>query len=333
MLEAARLHYELNLSQKEVAEHLGISKATVSRLIQKARERGIVEIKLRTPQSIAHLTTFLSSELAGLLDLKEAIITPSSTNSGYLHQEMGKACADWLRTQITRPLTVGFSGGRSVSSVVPFIERSGYPVEVVQLMGGVNSGNARIHADVVARNAAAQLGGASHAIHSPAMLADSASLRAIAGNPVVAEVVQYFDKLDIAVVGIGTMQHESPLMQAGLMDAQDVLQLRRNGYIGEICGRFFDRVGEELSEGPALRTLSITLQQLRRTPAVCAVAAGATKIEAIAASIDGGYVDVLVTDTDTAQALVELKGGERRRDERVAADIQELGGRQTAKPD
>lgn len=305
LVEVAHLYYELNLSQKEIAEKVGVSKATLSRLIQRAKEKGIVQISIISPTDRDETTDRQANEVKMKFGLKHVVVIPSSPNIGYLFQVLGHASAQLLQKFISHSMVIGFSGGRSVSSVVNFLKKANYPVELVPLMGAVNSMHSAIHADMITWNAAMAMEGTSHILHSPAVISDMHTVEHLKSNPVVDHVFQLFEKIEVALVGIGTMQRDTPLMQANLLSETEIAYLKQKGYVGEICGRFFDHEGKELDNDLAKRTLSITLKQLKNIKNVCAVATGLEKVEPILIGAKAGFFNILVTDSITAKALIE----------------------------
>jgi len=72
LLAVARLYYEDDLSQQQIADRLGVSRSTVSRLLQLAREQGIVHIEIRPPTSVSQLSAWLQ----GALKLRKAVVVP-----------------------------------------------------------------------------------------------------------------------------------------------------------------------------------------------------------------------------------------------------------------
>lgn len=305
LVEVAHLYYELNLSQKKIAEKVGVSNATLSRLIQKAKDTGIVQISIISPTDRDGTNDRLVTELKTKFGLKHVVVIPSSPNIGYLFQVLGHSCAQLLQELITHSMVMGFSGGRSVSSVVNYLKKANYSLELVPLMGAVNSMHSAIHADMITWNAAKAMGGISHILHSPAIISDISSAEHLKSNPVVGHVFQLFEKIDVALVGIGTMQRDTPLMQANLLSEAEIAYLKQEGSVGEICGRFFDRDGKELDNDIARRSLSITLKQLKNIDNVCAVATGLEKVEPVFIGAKAGFFNSLVTDSVTAKALIE----------------------------
>jgi DNA-binding transcriptional regulator LsrR (DeoR family) len=183
-------------------------------------------------------------------------------------------------------------------------------VEVVQLMGGVSPTEIDIQADVIARNAASRLGGTCHVIHGPAIFPSEKELLQLLTNRIVADVVERFDELEISVVGVGTVTADNPLMQCGFLNEGEVTRLSESGCVGDICGHFFNGQGRECDSELARRILGIRLDQLRKIPKVCAVAAGGDKISGIIAACRAGIPKVLVIDTETAEGVLQTLGAD-----------------------
>jgi deoxyribonucleoside regulator len=304
VFEAARLCYEMGLSQREVAKDLGVSPATLTRLLQKARELGIVKFSVQPPEEYTRDVGTLARDVEKRLGLQEVIVVPTSPRPEVVRKELGFAAAAWISAQLRFGTRIGFSGGRSVAAIIPFLKKSADGIEVVQLMGGVSPTEIDIQADVIARNAAAYLGGTCHVLHGPAIFPSEEDLLQLLKNRIVAEVVERFDVLDLSVVGIGTVTADNPLMQCGFLSEAEVAGLARNGCVGDICGHFFDAAGRECDASVAKRILGIRLAQLARTPRVCTAAAGSDKTAAIAAACRAGIPKTLITDTETAALLL-----------------------------
>lgn len=305
--EAARLCYELDLNQREVASILGLSPATLSRLIKKAKEIGMVKVIVQKPNDLSDLSSTLSQEIKEKLRLKEVIIVPTSTRADYTRKELGYAAARWLQPQLYSDAKIGFSGGRSVSEMIPFIKKTEAKVRIIQLMGGVSSTGRKIQADEIARTTASRLGSTCYVIHGPAIFSDEKSYQEFLRSPIILDVLALFDSLDTAVVGVGTLQADSPLMQCGFINQREIDLLLQENCVGEICGRFFDQEGKECSTSLAKRTLAIQLKQLINTPKVCVIAGGIGKAATIKAACQVGLPKTLITDMATAQEIMNMK--------------------------
>ncbi|MDR1388412.1 MAG: hypothetical protein LBJ31_00350 [Treponema sp.] len=304
LVEIAEMYYEQGLSRKVIAHQLGLSSPTLSRMFQKIRELGIVEITIRRPEAKTRDLLDLAKKTCLKLKLREVLVTSTSSTVGLTRRTMGKMCAQWLGNKIKKNTILGLAGGRSVVSMADFLEKAPYPTKIVSLMGGINSTNYNIHSDMAVWNVSKRMGASSHILHSPAVLADKTDVVNIKKNPVVSQVISMFDKIDLAIIGIGALSTEdSLLLQSDLLTRRDIAFLNKGEYIGEMCGRFFNKKGKELENDLAERTVAITLKQLSKIPLVCLMASGPEKLEGIRIAAKAGFFNVLITDEDTANAL------------------------------
>jgi DNA-binding transcriptional regulator LsrR (DeoR family) len=259
---------------------------------------------VQPPEEYTQDAENLARDLEKKLQVDTVILTPTSSRPEIVRKELGFAAAEWISSQIKFGTRIGFSGGRSVAEIIPFLKKTADGVEVVQLMGGISPTEIDIQADVIARNAASRLGGTCHVIHGPAIFPSERELLQLLKNRIVADVVKRFSELDISVVGIGTVTPDNPLMQCGFLKEKEVELLSESGCVGDICGHFFDMRGEECDATVAKRILGIRLAELVKIPRVCAVAAGSDKVAAIIAACRAGVPKALVTDTETAGKIV-----------------------------
>ena len=124
--------------------------------------------------------------------------------------------------------------------------------------------------------------------------------------PSIGDVMKSWKELDLALVGIGSLEPSPLLRQSGnALTASEQDQLRGAGAVGDVCLRFFDADGRSTETPLDQRVLSITPADLMKVPRRVGVAGGASKYRAIRAALRGGWVNVLVTDLDTARGLAE----------------------------
>jgi DNA-binding transcriptional regulator LsrR (DeoR family) len=299
------MYFKQGLSQKFIAKQLNVSCPTVSRMIRKIRELEIVEITIRRPETKNTYLLELAKNVKSKLKLKEVMIT-SESSIALRRKNMGKICAEWLGSKLRERTILGVAAGRSIASMIDFVEKVHYPTEIVSLMGGINSVNYNIHSDMIVWNVSKKIGASPHIIHSPAILADKNDVVTMKKNPVVSQVLSLFDKIDLAIVGMGPLNTgDSLLLQSDLLSKDEIDFLKQKEYIGEMCGRFFNRKGRELEGAIAERTVAITLKQLRKIPLVCLMASGQEKVESVRIAARAGFFNVLITSEETAKTLLE----------------------------
>ena len=107
------------------------------------------------------------------------------------------------------------------------------------------------------------------------------------------------------VIGIGSMSREATILKNGVLNENDFTILKLQGAVGDLLSHFVDREGKLISVEQDRQLMSISLEDLRMLENVIGVAGGLSKVDAILAALRGGYVDILITDEETAQALLE----------------------------
>jgi len=109
----------------------------------------------------------------------------------------------------------------------------------------------------------------------------------------------------MSVVGIGSMSDQATIVKNGIFNANDFTVLKLQGAVGDILSHFMDKNGRLVAMDQEGRLMSTGLEDLRKLENVVGVAGGPSKADAILAALRGGYLDVLITDEETAQTLLD----------------------------
>lgn len=304
----ASLYYRINQSQAEIAERMGVSTSKISRMLKEARERGIVDIRIFIP---IPRNVELEQELVAAFGLKDAIVSQAGSESddGALLRSTGQLAGNFLQRSISALPTgssVGVAWGASVQAAINALpEMPNQQCDVAQLMGGV--GSYTVDGPDLSRVLAVKLGGRHYDLHAPLLVEQAASCEILMGEPAVREGLARAKRVKLAITGIGAVQENaSSFLRAGLMTRNDLANLREQGAIGEMVGRFFATDGSSESIEINQRIIGIELDDLRRIPLVLAVARGMPKVEAIYGALAGRYLNVLATDEGTARGLLAM---------------------------
>lgn len=296
----ARRHYLQNQSKVEIADELGISRFKVARMLETARERGLVRIEIVRQGS---LDVDASARLQERFGIAHAVVvdTPDA-DSGAVRQQLGRAAADLLSEVLSDGDVLGLPWSRNVHSVVAAL--TSLPrVEVVQLTGAIALPDFDSSAVDIVRRAARLSGGRAHVFYAPFVLDTKASADALRRQQAVVDGLARASAVTKAVVGIGAWQSGESTIH-DLLDAAEQRDLASRGVIGELAGIFFDQGGKPLRPKVAARLITIDPEILKAVPEVIAVVSGATKAAAVRAALDGGLVHGLVVDTTLADVLL-----------------------------
>jgi DNA-binding transcriptional regulator LsrR (DeoR family) len=308
LVTAAELYYRDQLSQQEVAQRLGVSRSTVSRMLQLARDEGIVHIEIRQPASepaTARSPEQLADALRTALGLRRVVVVPPARRGGVqplVAPALGEIAALGLRAGDA----LAVSWGRTVLELARARRWPSLPgVLMVPAIAGFEERDERFQANDIARRAADASGADVSMIHAPAL--PSARLRrSLLADEDISRRLAVWDRLSAALVGIGPPLAEADTGPAHVMAAAGELR----GAVGDVVSRYFDTEGRPVPFAGEQRLLGVSREQLRNAGTVIAVAAGAAKGASIAGAARAGLIDVLVTDETTAGAALAAAAAE-----------------------
>lgn len=301
----ADLYYNRKLRQAVISEHLGIHQSTISRLLKRAEQEGIVQVRLTYP---AGFHARLEEALETRFGLAQATVVDSPDGPSQLLSHLGSAAAVHLASTLKRNDVVGLSSwSASLLAMVDAMPTTRTDnVTVVQILGGIGNPAAQIHATHLTHRAAQVIGARPVLLPAPGIASSTEARSALMADPYVQAASGLFDRLTLALVGIGAVEPSPLLADSGnAFSKDDQADLQAAGAVGDICLRFFDHDGAAVKSSLDERVIGISLEQLRQVPRVVAVAGGLRKASAIHAALRSGAIDVLVTDEQVARAIVE----------------------------
>jgi len=304
LYKVAKAYYDDGLTQQQIGAKLGLSRIKVSRLLRTAREEKVVQISIAPPQES---NTDIEQQLEHKYGLKEAVVvTCSATTSSSIVDELGVAAAGCLTRGLQGTEVIALSWGTSVLSVVNALAPMDLPkVRVVQFLGGLGELEAQTHGADLARRMAQTLGAKPRLIHAPGLVKDEVVREALVKDPQVADTLDLAGRADIALVGIGILEPYSTLLSNGnTLTTAEVDDLKARGAIGDIALQFFEEQGRAVDHPISRRIVGTPLHKIKAIGRVIGVAGGAEKVCAIRAALQGCLVNVLVTDDETAAALL-----------------------------
>jgi DNA-binding transcriptional regulator LsrR (DeoR family) len=292
----AKLHYEADLPQVQIARQLGLSTATISRLLQRARAEGIVRIEVRdlvAPDA-------LGAEVARRLGLRRVSVieSPAGAAPVALAAPLGALLRD-LALAPGAVLVIGW--GRAIHAVL----EAGLPpmpgVRVVPAIGGLQQQQPYFQINEHVRVAAAQIGGEPYFIHAPNL--PSAESRPIfLADPAIRSAVALWDRIDVAVVGVGL----PPPVDSSEASVATRDERMIEDPAGDVVRHYFDLAGRPIPWAGEERMIAVSPAQLRAARLCVAVAAGPAKAAGIVGAARAGLIGALVTDAQTAEAILDL---------------------------
>lgn len=309
LIKLSRMYYDQNLSQKEISEALGISRPQISRLLQKAREDNIVTIKINDP--FADETQMERDLIAryGLLDA--LVVNTTGISKESLLEEFGRTAAACLENYVKDGDVVGVMSGRTIHSLIQgtadFSRRN---LKIVPLVGGLGNRNSQWHANSIAQLFAANSSSTAYTLNAPSVMQSEAARDLLIQEPGISSLLKLGTVCDVSIVGVGQVENNASNVIAGALNTNDILALKRTGAVGSVCISYFNRQGELLHPEIESRMIGQTLETIKNSKTI-AIAIGQSKIESIVAALNTRYVDVFITNLETAQHIITQKQEEK----------------------
>ncbi|RKY54873.1 MAG: RNA polymerase subunit sigma-70 [Candidatus Neomarinimicrobiota bacterium] len=303
LVEIARLYYEHNFSQQKIANKLDISRPGVSRLLQQARNRGIVRIEIFDPTENG---TLLEEKMQKKFGLKKVIVVPNDNEeTQIIKKRLGRVAVTLLEQLVEEGLILGVSWGTTMQEVAKQVRRKSVKdMTVVQLNGGISRAEYDTHASEIAQKISEKYQAIPFLLPLPAIV-DSAELKqAIIYDKNISRTLDLARKAKVAIFTIGSFNHDSVLVKADYFETKEVDSLLKRGAVGDICSRIITHDGKICSPELNSRTIGIELEELRKKPYSIAVAGGKEKLQAIHAGLRGHLFNVFITDEWVAEELL-----------------------------
>jgi len=303
LFEAARLYYQHDLSQQQIAQKIGISRPGVSRLLQRAREKGIVRIEIIDPFQMG---TQLEQELQVRFNLNKVIVVPADERPQVLKRHLGQAAHNYIESLLKDNMILGVSWGTTMQEMArAVLPKRLKNLTVVQLNGGVSKAAYDTHASEIAQRIGSKYNATPYLLPLPAIV-DSAELKnSIISDKNIARTLRLANQSNIAIYTIGLFNTDSVLVKADYFEKKEITALMNRGAIGDICSRIIDREGNICSKSLDERTIGIELNDLAKKKHAIAVAGGLDKLPAIRAALIGRWMNTLIVDDRVAAELLQ----------------------------
>lgn len=306
LVNISRLYYEHDYSQQQIAEKLGLSRPYVSRLIKEARNAGIVNIVINDPNEAE---TEIEAKIRKKFGLEKVIAVPLNKPSRQnILDKLGVAASKFLNSIVKDGDIIGVTWGATLyacsRNLIPREDIK--DITVVQICGGVSKLDKNIYATEIPKKFSEVYHGVPYILPLPAILDDIKVKNAVLHDKNINDVLNIARQANINIFTMGTFGYESALTKAGYISKEEVDRLHLKGAVGDICARIIDINGNICDEKLNERTVAIDLDELKLKDWRIAVATGSNKVKCIIGALRGGYVNVLITDEETALEILSI---------------------------
>lgn len=302
----AQMYHVEGARQADIAQHLRISQATVSRMLKRAVEEEIVRTTVVSPSG-----TYgdLETAIRDRFGISEVIVVECSEDrDGAIMARIGEAAAHFLEATLQAGEIIGVSSWsetilRMVDNIHPM--KGGKARYIVQTLGGMGDPAVQTHANQLTTRLAKLTGAEAHLLTAPGVAQSREAKLVLLSDPFVRETMDLFGKISLAIIGIGAMEPSGMLARSGnVFSSRELAEVAEAGGVGDMSLRFFDAHGRHVRTALDDRVIGMTLESLGQVDRVIALAGGKSKTLAIEGALRTGVIDLLITDKFTAARLV-----------------------------
>lgn len=291
------------MTQADAAERYGVSRLRVNKALSEARRRGILRVSI---ESIFTASARLEWALERRFRLLRAVVVPSPERGAavtpLVAAGLGAHLTDILADgALTR---FGMSWGNTLNLATRFMQPINRPdLEIVSIMGGVSRGSDVNGYEITTR--LADLCNAAHSFFTAPLYAGSAESRQLfMRQDVIRDMLEKIRSCGAIALATGDLD-SSLLVRDALPRDVDPAELKALGGVGDITGHILDAQGDLIDHDINRRVVGVSLDEMAAIDNVILAAGGLHKLPILAAALRRGFVDTLVIDENTADALLK----------------------------
>ncbi len=302
-IKAAWFYFVEGKTQEQIAQHFGISRLKVLRMLAACKEEGIVKVSI---ESATAEQVQLEREIEEAYGLHECIVVPASVDEADRSRIIGHAVGHYIASIIEDDTRIGVGWGATLDESLRSIpRRQTKGVSVVSLLGSLVR-SASINPSVFAWRMASIFGAESYQLTCPVYVSHKSLRDLLWREPPLVDLRERAKDLNIAIVGVGAVDDTSTIFRHSILPRESVVSLKKAKAVADVLGQFIDAEGALVDHEANERVMAIDLAILQKTPRVTVVAGGSRKTAAIAAALRATRATTLITDTGAAQGLRQL---------------------------
>lgn len=302
VLTAAWLYYEEGLKQDEIAARFSISRASVFNLLQKARDEGVVSVSI----DLSRMEMMqLAAELRETMGLRECFVVPRSGADEPVLQRIARLGARVLEQHLSPDTVLGVAWGRTVMALSKALTALHLPNTTIAQVTGSSIATYDFSPELCTSNIALKLGGRCANLHAPGIVSSPRMKELLMDEPIIAQHFRLLRSCTATLFGVTHLRGETLLHDSGFMTMEMLEEYDSLGAVGFASGYFYDEAGNAVQGEIDERHIKMPREDFLQVPLRICVGGGPSKGRAIRGMLNGGYANVLVTDEDTACAVLD----------------------------
>ncbi len=305
-LRATWMYYSHGRTQREIAERLGVSRTTVIRLLEEARQRH--EIKFWIEEAEERCVQ-LGIQLEAQLGLEEAIVIPAGDNHDEISDSVGLALGKYLSNAVSDHMTIGVGWGRTLTaSLVSFRSTMRQGVKIMSLLGGSVEPIPPNPVEYCWR-LGSTMGADCYMFPSPLIVDCAETKNNLINHCGLGTIFDMAKNLDMAVLSVGDIGPDCTSLARQLMSQSDLDELIGAGCVADVLCNFINAAGQDIIHPIDDRVMSVDLRELENCRHKILATGGHHRDRAIVAAVKRLGIHTLVTDQSAAEAILQRQTG------------------------
>lgn len=307
IVQVALMYYKDNLTQQEIANRLGTTRQNVSKMINEAREKGIVEIKILNP--LDNIRS-LSEDMEKTFNIKKAVtVACDFKNEQLIREVIAQRAVEHVRDCILMGCRkIGLSWGRTIYGFIDKFDAfaANNELKIFPLVGASDKAAPYFMINEMVRRFAEKVGGEPIFINIPVNPGSDKEYKIFTNTDIYKNIYALWNSVDIAIVGIGTTKPKDRLIRQEYPGERTLeSDEHEDAIVGDICTNYFDINGSMIKTAEQQNLICISVNQLRKIKKVIAIAGSPEKTEAIIGALRTGIIDEIIIDDVTARNVLE----------------------------
>lgn len=302
-LRAAWMYFIEEMTQNDIANHLGVGRVTVVRLLADARERNEVKFSI---QGGLEDCVELARDLERRFGLDEAIVVPVSSAQADATVPIAAATGMYVSELIQAGLKIGVGWGRTLWESLSYMNDAMVPdVSVVSLLGGITKVK-HFNPSEYAWRFSNLYQADCYLMTAPAIVDSATTRKALIEKCGLGEVFERAQDLDVLLVSVGDMDAQGTPYRYGFVDDTIRTSMIKHGAVGEILFNYFDAEGRVIKHPINQCIMSVPLATLEQARRRIIASGGSNKAEALLGALRLAKPTVLITDVHAARRVLAL---------------------------
>jgi DNA-binding transcriptional regulator LsrR (DeoR family) len=298
---AAWLYFIAENTQAQIGKKLGLTRVRVNRLLAHARRLGLVQVTITGRLAASIVLEDALKQRFGLLD---AVVVPATTEIPRQRLVIAAAAGNYLSQQLKDGMSVGVGWGQTLRHSLGYVPHKNYKrLSVVSLIGGLTHSSA-VNPHETASHLADIVGAQCYYFAGPAFADTEATREILMNQPMMRDVFERGRKVDLAFLSVGELGKHSTMSKLGLITPDEVKTLQNAGAVGDLCSHWLDAQGQFVEHPLNRRAVALPPEHLRNVPRVVLVSGGKNKVVMMHGVLSAKLANIIVTDEDTARALL-----------------------------